>query len=635
MSRSETRYYDFGPFRMDTTRRLLLRDGEQVALSSKAFDTLWELVRAGGEVVAKEDLLDRVWPDTVVEEKNLTVAVSALRKSLGETPQEHRYIVTMPGRGYRFVADVRQTDDDDGAIVLESHNTSRVVIEVESDDGDERLLLAPSVPFWRRRAGIALAFLVVFGAVAAVYSAVWRRPESREDIHSLAVLPFKPLTEGDRDESLELGMADTLITTLSRQQSVTVRPISAVRRYAAVDQDALAAGHELQVEAVLEGNIQRMGDRVRVTVRLVRVRDGAALWATKLDEKFTDIFALQDAISERVAKTLAVELTGSALPVDSARSVQHTDAYIRYLKGRYFWSKRTRADLLKSIEYFTQAIEVDKEFAPAYAGLADAYHSMVYWEAYPPKEFMPKAREAAEKALALDDSLSEAHTSLAIVLEDYEWRFADAEAEYRKAIALNPNYAFGHQRFGQLLMESGRFDEARVECERALEIDPVSLDAHMTYAALFYFERQYDQAVDQLRRTIELAPDYGEPYGLLGVVYYEKGMYQEAIDAFLHFSSPDHAAVLRQAFTNAGIEGFLRKDVELALQSPDASQTTPIFLAVEYAYLGERDKAFAILERAYEQRHSWLGELRVEPAWDNLRADPRFADLVRRVGLTP
>ncbi len=495
-----------------------------------------------------------------------------------------------------------------------------------------RLLSRPRAA-WGALAVAAVAVAATVGYLLSSPAA----PEKPDEgpIRSIAVLPFSPLSLDERNESLELGMADTLITRLSGLRQLDVRPISAVRAYAKPDRDPLAAGRELKVEAVLDGSIQQAGERLRVSLRLLRVRDANVLWTAALDEKAADIFAVQDAISGRVADSLRIELSGEEQRRLAKRDTESSEAYRCYLKGRYFLDRRGAEWRRKSVEQFAKAVEIDPVYAPAYAGLADAYYEMSYWGDRAPRDYMPKAKAAALKALEIDETLSDAHTALAIVLEDYDWKFADAEREYRRAIELNPRYALAHQRLGQLLAEMGRFEESRAEQQLALEIDPLSLNVNMSIASLRYLSRDVDGAIEQLKRTLELDPTYGEATGLLGWLYVQKGEHDKGVELWLGQMNPGAARAMRGYYEKGGIRGYIEKDVEFAKARTGRDEPFPIFTAMEMAWLGQKDEAFDALERTYQERHSWLGELKVEPAWDNLRSDPRFADLVRRVGLEP
>jgi TolB-like protein len=484
--------------------------------------------------------------------------------------------------------------------------------------------------------GRAAAVALVAGLVALTAAIAYKLAPSGEPgdtIQSIAVLPLLPLVVDGRNESLEFGMADTLITKLSGIRKLDVRPISAVRSYAEVGRDAVSVGRELKVEAVLDGTLQQAGDRLRVNLRLVRVRDGEVLWTAALDENATDIFALQDAISERVVAALRLELSGDEQRKLAKRDTESEEAYQLFLKGRYFLDKRNIEWLRKSAEHFSKALEVDPTYARAYAGLADSYYEIAYWGYEPPREYMPRARAAAERALALDDTVADAHTSLAIVLEDYEWKFAEAEREYRRAIELDPKYALARQRFAQFLAEMGRFDEARAEQSVAQALDPLSLNVNMSLASISYLSRDTDGAIEQLRRILEMDPNYGEARGLLGWLLIQRGDSDAGIQMWLGDSQAELSQEQQKAYETGGIRAYFEVDIELAKRRLKPGHALPVFTAMELVYIGRKDEAFDVLEKAYEARNSWLGEAKVEPAWDGLRSDPRFTDLLRRIGL--
>ncbi|MCC6745313.1 MAG: protein kinase [Acidobacteria bacterium] len=491
--------------------------------------------------------------------------------------------------------------------------------------------------WWRRRpAWIASTILIV---ALSVSGAVWLRspaaapPAAGDSIRSIAVLPFLPLSSGSGDDALELGMADTLITKLGSLDRLDVRPLSTVRSYRQPDRDPVATGRSLGVAAVLDGTVQQAGDRLRVNVRLLRVRDGAVLWSSALDKGASDIFDVQDTISEQVLAAIRMELSGEEQRRVARRGTERSEAYLLYLKGRYFLDRRGTAWRQKGVEEFSKAVELDPVYAPAYAGLSDAYAEMVYWGDKPALEYMPKARAAAEKALDIDDGLAEAHTSLGAVLDDFEWKFAEAEWHYRRAIELNPKYALAHQRLGQLFAEGGRFDEAKAEHRIALELEPLSLNINMSNAAIHFLARDNAVAIEYLNRTLDLDPDYGVARGLLGWIHVLDGRPEEAVRIWLGDSSSAQAKEMRARFETGGIRAYFARDLELAFERQRRGEQVEVFSAMELAYLGRKDEAFAILGRAFEQRNSWLGELNVEPSWDPLRSDPRFGDLARRIGL--
>ncbi|MFN2513362.1 MAG: winged helix-turn-helix domain-containing tetratricopeptide repeat protein, partial [Pyrinomonadaceae bacterium] len=450
------RFYEFGSFRIDSTKRLMLRDGEVVPLKPKAFETLLLLVQNRGRVMEKDELMKALWPNSFVEEANLTQHISLLRKALGESPTEHRYIVTAPGRGYRFVADVRELGDNGGepqreasAVPLPSKDqeVTSVAGSAERDFQHKSFKVSGErdTTWWPSRTLLAVSLLLL----TVAFSYLWiagKVKETRTTIRSIAVLPFKTLGVEAGEEYLGLGISDALINRLGNIRQVVVRPTNAVRKYSTPGQDPLVAARELKVDAVLDGNIQRTGDRVRVTVQLVSLQSGVPLWTGTFDERFTDILDVQDRVSEQVAKALTLTITGEEQKLLVKRHTGNTEAYQSYLKGRYFWNKRTEDGYKRAIEYFEEAIEKDQGYAQAYAGLADSYALLGSMgnAVLPRREAMPRARVAAEKALLIDETLAEAHASLAFVRMHYEWDWPGAEREFKRAIELNPSYATAH-----------------------------------------------------------------------------------------------------------------------------------------------------------------------------------------------
>jgi len=657
-SQAEKTLYEFGPFRLDPTKRRLLRDGAPVTIQPKALELLLALIERRQQVLGKDELMNLLWPDAIVEESNLTVSMSVLRKALGEQAQEHRYIVTVPGRGYRFVAEVRPVlrDAAEGEaelIVQKSAKVSLVEEEEEQSEGmmeaAHALTAASAHPLTRpRRVWLAVALLAVLIAGATVW---WKTKLRGAEpaapagaIKSIAVLPFKPLSPDRSDEYLGLGMADTLITRLSNLRQVSVRPTSVVRKYTAQERDPMAVGRELQVEAVLEGSIRRAGERVRVTVQMVSVGNGTPLWAEKFDEQFTDIFTLEDSISEKVAEALRLKLAGAERKLLTKRYTQNAEAYQAYLKGRYFWDQRTPEGIQKGVGYFEQAIDKDPSYALAYAGLADAYSLFGFGSqggGLSPGEAFPKARAAAMQALAIDDTLAEAHAALALVRMRYDWDWSGAEKEAQRAIELNPDYATAREYYAGYLIAQGRQDEAIAEIKRAQELDPLSLRLNAVLGLYFYYTRQSDAAVEQLRRTIEMDPHFLMAHFFLGLAYEQKGMYEQAI-AELHQAitpaggSPETiAAGLGHVYAASGKREQAQQVLAELLELRKRRYVSPYNIAKVYTGLGEKEHAFAWWQKASEERSYGLIFAKVDPVFDSLRSDPRFTDLLRRVGLQP
>jgi len=451
------------------------------------------------------------------------------------------------------------------------------------------------------------------------------------------VLPFRPLVAESRDESLEVGMADTLITSLSNLRPLIIRPTSAVRRYGGLDQDPVAAGRELKVDAVMDGSIQRLGDRIRVTVRLIRVRDGSSLWAKQFDEGASDIFAVQDSISGHVVDAMALRLSSEEHRQLTKHHTDNAQAYQLYVKGRYLWNKRTEEALWKSIEYFNQAIKIDQNYALAYAGLADAYAVLPSHGETPQSETLPKAKAAALKALDLDSQLPEAHTALASLSAD-DWNWAEAEKQFKHALELNPNYPTAHQWYGEYLVHVGRLDEALHEYKRAQELDPTSIMIQSALGQTLYLMRRNDEAIEHLQKSLEMESDFVDTHWMLGLAYAQKEMHEESRSEFekalkLSNGATNLLALLGVAYAKSGnqsaAQGVLDKLNALIRQR----RAQPHDLAILYTGLGEKDRAFEWLGKAYEERSHLILYLKTDPFFDPLRSDPRFSDLLNRAGL--
>jgi TolB-like protein/lipopolysaccharide biosynthesis regulator YciM len=449
------------------------------------------------------------------------------------------------------------------------------------------------------------------------------------------VLPFKPLVVENRDQSLEMGMADTLIMKLGRISNIIVRPIGTVRKYASLDQDPLAAGREQRVDAVLDGSIQRSGEQIRVTAQLVRVADGALLWADKFDVEFTDIFNVQDAIAEQIARTLIVKLTAEQQSQLTRRHTENAEAYKAYMVGRYWWDKRNQEGINKAIEYFNQAIAIDPSYGLAHTGLANCYVALSGYGILPPDEAFPRAKAAIMKALEMDDQSVEARTSLAHITCLYDRDWSGAEGEFKRAIGHNPNYPTAHQWYAFLLSSMARHEEAIAEAKIALELDPLSIPAHLDVTRAFYNARQYDQAIEAYERILEIDPSYIRPNTFLDQAYEQKRLYDKVVEirakAMAEYArAPESAAALKKAYALKGWRGYCQKEVEMIERHLKTRYVQPYFVARVYARAGQKDKTIEWLEEGSDH----LVSLKVDPMLDGLREDPRFQDLLRRVGFT-
>jgi DNA-binding winged helix-turn-helix (wHTH) protein/tetratricopeptide (TPR) repeat protein len=646
MDKQQKPSYAFGPFHLDSAKRQLLREGVAVPLTPKVFETLLYLVENSHRVVEKEELIERIWPDSFVEERNVAQNIFTLRKSLGETGAD-RYIETVPRRGYRFVAAVRGLGDENAELIVARRVRSEIIIEEEevSAEGEPSpKALAPARwtdrLIWKLAAGAGLLVAVFLAALAVARYLPLRggpdAPRSVADVRSIAVLPFKPMA-GPDTEHLGLGMADALITKLSQLKQITVRPTRAVLNYTAPDDDYVGMGSELKVDSVLDGRIQKDGEQLRVSVQLVKVSDGSTIWADTFDERFTNIFNVQDSISDQVTQKMLLELSGEEKRQLTKRYTKSTEAYQAYVRGRYHWNKRTEEGLKMAVESYREAQEKDPAYALAYVGLAECYALFSTYAVLPAKEAFPKAEAAALKALELDERIAEAHATLGVVEYEYNWDWQGADREFKRALELNSNYATAHQWYGGYLISLGRFDEGISAIKRARELDPLSPIINASVGWFYYYARDYDKAIEEGRKALKLEDKTGIAHYFLALAFIKKGMYGEAI-AELHRSlrlSPDDVdsmAALVQAHTLAGDKEKARKSLDDLRRAAERIYVPPFTLGMAFMGIGDKDRAFEWLEKAFEERSPNFVGLKTDPAFDSLRSDTRFQDLCRRVG---
>jgi DNA-binding winged helix-turn-helix (wHTH) protein/TolB-like protein/Tfp pilus assembly protein PilF len=645
MERQTNSFYEFGSFRINRRERQLLHNGEPVSLPPKVYDTLLALVMHSGHIVEKEELMNAVWPDTFVEEANLTVNISALRKVLGEGEAEHHYIETVPRRGYRFVLPVSEVKSDSADSFAEEHAKPRLVIEeeykVDARKEEPTYVTAVRALPRSRKWGLPVVGISVLVGLGLVTYYTWmKRAERGLKVRSIAVLPFKPLVADNRDEPLEMGICDALITRLSGLNQLIVRPTSSVVQYNKPGQDSLTAGRELGVDALLDGFVQKSGDRIRVTAQLLSISDGKHLWSGQFNENFTNIFAVEDSISEQMLEALRLSLTGDEQRRITRHYTENIEAYELYLRGRYFQDKRTPEGLNKSIDYFQLATGKDPRYALAFAGLADSYVGLAVRVDMPPKDSYRQAKTAAIQALEIDDTLAEAHASLGNVQYWYDWDWSAAETEFKRAIELGPNYPTAHQLYASYLIVMGRHPEALSEIKQAHSLDPLSLPINVQVARILYFSREYDEAIEQCRKTLEIDPNFGGAHLFLGRSYKEKRMYQEALTELekarrLLGGSAEVLALIGYTYAVSGSR-VEAQNVLVELQGLSKQRyVSPYHIAMVHAGLGERDAAFLWLDKAYSDREGRLTILKFAPEFDSLHSDPRYAELVRRIGLTP
>ncbi len=631
--------YEFGDFRLDAAKRLLLKDDEAVPLMPKAFDTLLYLVEHSGNVMARDELMTAIWADTIVEENNLTQNISSLRRLLGEKHGENQFIATVPGHGYKFVAAVRRVNETETSATPDLAGSTSSTGSIGSLPLESRAT-APGPTAGVRDGSVASRFwliaLIVVGVLGLSSFGVYRWRERRElvaeaPIKILAVLPFKPLVAGKRDEALELGMADTLISKLSNGEGIIVRPFGAIRSYNSWDQDSLKAGRELGVEAVLDGSIQTSGERIRIAARLLRTSDGKQLWAGQFDERLNDIFAVQDSISERVAAALRIQLG------QKKRNTENVEAYDLYMRGQYHAQNLTRAETDKGIAYFQQAIQIDPNYARPYIGLSRAYTAMALTSGLPSGEVMPKAEAAALRAIEIDETVAEAHVALGFTFFWYEWDWAAAEKEYLQALKLDPNNAEAHFAYAHVLSNSARHEMALAEIRRARELDPLSFVTNALEGQIFFFAGKHDEALDRLRKTIDLNPNFWLAHLFISRVYTEKGMHAEAIAAakkageLSHNSQSDaYRAYALSRSSRSGQMAEARAVLGELLKLSKERYVPPYNFAVIHNGLGESEKAMEYLEKGFAEKDVRMVFLKVEPMWNTLRSNPRFVDLLSR-----
>lgn len=633
--------YEFGPFQLDPPERLLLCDGQPVAMPPRAFDLLVFLVERRGHLVEKEELLKTVWRGSFVEEGNLSVTVSVLRKALNDDRGQHKYIETVSKRGYRFVAEVRRGGEPEPVPGPPQPEDSVSPVEPRpADDTPQSFskfrVSVSKIIFW------SLAFVAVVLTAWFIAKTIPRQAilnsaaQGPTEIRSLAVLPFQTLGAKRSDEYLGLGMADALITRLGNTGKIIVRPTSAIQKYAGQQLSPQAAGQEQGVDAVLDGRIQREADRVRLTVQLIRVRDGEQLWAETFDKESTNLFALEDALSERVAQSIRLKLTGEETRRLTKRTTERPDAYEAYIKGRYFWNKRTDKGMKKGLEYFRQAIALDPTFTEAYVGVADSYATLGLYAIMPPKEAFPAAKAATKRALEMDDGLAEAHASMGFINFYFDWNRTDAENEFRRALAANPNYAMAHSWFGESLAAMGRYPEAVAEAQRALEDDPLSLIIGSNAGWTLSLAGKTDQAIEILKKSIEIDPSFPRTHFRLGRAYEQKKLYDLAVlelQQAVTLSGGDacYEGSLGHAYAISGKPDQARQVLK-DLEARTGEAYVPSYaIALVYAGLGDNDHAFTWLEKAYDDRSTSMAFLRSDPELSSLHSDPRFEPLARRI----
>lgn len=633
MSDQPNSIISFAEFELDTVRRKLLRDGEAIALHAKAFDLLSFLVENNGRIVSKEEILDAVWEGSFVEESNLVVQISNLRKALGETKNSSRFLVTVPGKGYKFVAEI-----DENTFIIETHSVAELTIEQEEITPKHLALPEKQTSGFNRWAIVGIAVLILCLVGYFGYRLYSEPPKNdsfaTNSVSSIAVLPFQFVHSEGQNEGLELGLTESLINRLSSLKNVSIRPLSAVKKYTPENRDFTKIGEELKVDSVLEGNIQTVGNRIRLTIRLLNTKTGETIWNEQIDEDFTEIFAVQDKISNRVISSLQIALSEKEKSRLAKNEKQNIEAYKKYLTARHHWNKRNAEGFYESIKFYKEALDLDPTFALAYSGIADSYLLIGLYSIEPTTEAFPKAQSAAEKSLEINPESAEAFVSLAMVnyLFRYDWK--KAEEDFRLAIDLKPSYSTGHHWFGLFLAMNGRTDEALKHLSHARELDPLSSSINTDVAFAYYLGNQSDKAIEQLEKTLKSSPDFPNALNHLGMNYVVAKRFDEAIIQFekARQLSNGNAGLTELIWAN-GFSGDKEKARQLLAGLPKDNKISPFDLAVIYTSLDEKEKAIEYLEEAYQKRDPLLVPLKVYPPFESLREEPKFIELLKKMNL--
>jgi DNA-binding winged helix-turn-helix (wHTH) protein/TolB-like protein/Tfp pilus assembly protein PilF len=654
--------YQFGPFELSPAERLLLCNGDRVVIFPRAFDVLLYLVERSGSLVEKQDLRNSVWDGAFVEDGNICVAISMLRKALSVDENGQQYIETVPKHGYRFVAEVRlvtRGDSLSGArdeepvspqVVEEVFSIDQIATDVSEPPGQQPLHV-PAEPGSMRRPllrmdGIshwlifAAALLIVAGAINYPGRG-WPKGHSQVlatstvPIHSLGVLPFTTVGEGSDNGYLGIGMSTEVTSKLANLGKVLVRPSSSMAKYAST-RDPEAVGREQHVDAVLDGQVRQVGSHVRLSVQLIRASDGGLIWGDKFDEQYTNIFEVQDAVSQAVAESILQTLTPEDRKLLSRHSTINMDAYEAYSKGTFFMNKRTNASLEKALGYYGQAVALDPNYAEAYAGTADTYALLGLYTGLPPNQAFPEAKKAAVKALLLNPSLAGPHTTLGFVSFYHDWDGTVAEEEFKRSLSITSDDPIAHTWSGLALVILGRYGEAVHEATVAIKSDPLSPVVNTNAGFVLSLAGHTDEAITAFRNAIEMDPEFPRAHYRLGVAYMQKQMAEQALAELrsavrLSDNDPYYEAALGQAYAISGNVTKSRKILRHLIKETTNRYVPPFAVAQVYAGLADKDEAFKWLNSAYEDKSTSMVYLKVDPSLNNLRSDPRFSALTHRL----
>jgi len=633
----------FGTYEVSLQSGEVRKAGLRIRVQQQPMKLLQLLLERPGEVVTREELRTRVWNDESFGDfdQAVNIAIAKLRSALGDSAESPRFIETLPKRGYRFIADVSVVDTDTRPKKPESSGGNLPATKEDNDNKDKpqgaRTEVAPKGRLWPRRWIIAALALLLIVPVLAVWL-LRSRGSARTGIRSLAVLPLENLSGDASQDYFADGMTDELITDLAQVSALRVISRTSVMVYKGAHKPLPQIARELNVDAVVEGSVLRSGDQVRITAQLIEASTDQHLWSQSYEGELRDTLALQSRVASAIADQIRISLTPQEQVALKSVKVVNPQAYESYLKGRYFWNKRTADGLKVALAYFNQAIDEDSKYAPAYSGLADTYALLGDWQyaVMTPKEAYPKAKAAATKALELDSTLGEAHNSLAFVLDGFDWDFDSAGKEFQRAIELNPGYATAHHWYAWHLSLLGHYDEAIAEMKKAESLDPLSLIINSDLAELLVLAHSDNESIQQSRKTIEMDPNFALAHNQLAQAYLQEHKYDPAIAELqkavqLSGGSPTCIANLARAYALSGKKSDSEKLLSDLRNRSNPAHPNSAEIAMIYASLGDKDQAMNWLEKGYKERFN-PGVL-LRPGFDSLRSDLRFQNLVHRVGL--
>jgi TolB-like protein/DNA-binding winged helix-turn-helix (wHTH) protein/Tfp pilus assembly protein PilF len=636
----------FGTYEVSLQSGEVRKAGLRIRVQQQPMKLLEILLERPGEVITREELRSRVWTDESFGDfdQAVNIAIAKLRSALGDSAENPRFIETLPKRGYRFIADVSVVDADARPKRPEPADGDLTATEARDKDGNNKdKLQSPGLAVAsKRRLWSPLRMIIVFALVLSLSMLAIKLFRSRghapAEIRSLAVLPLENLSADASQSYFADGMTDELITDLAQISALRVISRTSVMVYKGARKPLPQIARELNVDAVVEGTVLRSGDQVRITAQLIEASSDKHLWSQSYEGEFRDTLVLQKRVAKEIADEIRINLTPQEQAALKSVKVVNPQAYESYLKGRYFWNKRTADGLKVALAYFNQAVEEDPKYAQAYSGLADTYALLGDWQyaVLTPKEAFPKAKAAAIKALEVDGALGEAHNSLAFVLDGFDWDFDAAGKEFRRAIELNPGYATAHHWYAWHLSLLGRYDEAIAEMRKAENLDPLSLIINADLAELLVLARSYDESIQQSRKTIEMDPNFALAHNQLAQAYLQKHMYAEAVAelrkaVLLSGGCPTCIANLARAYVLSGNRSEAEKLLTDLKGRSNPGYSNAAEIAIIYASLGETDQAMNSLEKGYEERFN-PGVL-LRPGFDPLRSDSRFQNLVHRIGL--